>query len=134
MGERHTGGHSEQLPFVGGDALGVGTAGLDAHHPVAHLPHRHPCADVDDGAGELEAGDLGLHPPRIGVQPHPLQQIGAVQRRRRHLDEHLVGPRHRIGDIFDGEDLGSTVGVQDDSAHGADSHTGTIGLMCRQRS
>ena len=35
-------GHGEQLAFVRGDALGVCTAGLDAHHPVAHLPHRRP--------------------------------------------------------------------------------------------
>ncbi len=46
---------------------------------------------------------------RVGVQAHPLEDVGAVQRRVFDRHEDLVGAGDGFVDLLDGEDLGPSM-------------------------
>jgi hypothetical protein len=117
VGEVDGAGDRERLTFVGHDQFGVAGARLDPHHAVADLPERDAGTDGLDGAGELETEDLVLPAVRVGVTALALQGVGAVDRGVGDPDEDLVRPGGRVGDLGDGEDLGSSVLGDDDGAH-----------------
>ena len=61
-----------------------------AAHPVTRLPRGDPVAEGRDLARELQAGNVGGHPGRRRVAPHPLQDVGAVDGRTPHAHEDLA--------------------------------------------
>ena len=97
------------LPFVHCQPLRVRAARHDAHHLVARLPRAHAGTDRRDGAGELHARRLALLGERVGVEAKSLQQVGAVERRRRYVDQHLLGAGHRLGHVDDVQHVGLSV-------------------------
>ena len=115
--ERHAGWHPHCLVLVHGQLLGVGATADDAHDLVADGPPTHRAADPDDPTGELQAGHLMVR-GRARVEPHPLQQVGPVDRSGDHRDQNLGWSRHRRGDLARLQDLGSALAVQHDCSHG----------------
>ena len=61
------------------------------------------------GARVLHPGDLDGVSTRVGVEPHPLQDVGAVQRRVFDRHQDLVGAGNRLVDVLDRQDLGPSV-------------------------
>ena len=51
-------GHRHRGALVDDRELGLAAAGDDRHHAVARLEALHAGADLDDLAGQLEAGDV----------------------------------------------------------------------------
>src|SRR5215470_4124759 len=71
--------------------------GVD-HHAIAGLPPRHRAARLHDVAGEVHAHDArhGHLDPRHAP---PREDVVVVQRGGAHLEDHVLGPRLRIGEV-----------------------------------
>ncbi len=67
---------------------------------------------------ELHARDLEVG-RRSRIEPHPLQQVGPVERGRDDVDEHLLRSGDRVGDVLDAEDVDVTMITEHDRTHGA---------------
>ena len=87
--------------------LGVAAAGDQRADVVADPPRRHVAADFDDGAGDLEAGDI-RRSGRRRVLALALHQVRPVHASGRDLDQHLPGAGRRSGPLDRRQDLGST--------------------------
>ena len=114
--------HGEDLVRVHHESLGIGTPADDPHHRIADRPLRHPIATGGDPAGELHAGDLrgGRDEPGerwARIEAESLQQIGAVERCRGHVDQHLLGTGNGFGDVDESEHPDVAVLGEDDSSH-----------------
>ena len=105
---------------MGDDLVGVAAARLDAHGSVTDRPPDDIGAERTDHTGVLEARDLDRGAPRIGIQPHPLQDVGPVDRRVLDVDHDLVTTWRGIVDLLDREDFGTTVGSEHDCTHAAE--------------
>ena len=130
-------GHRDRLPFVDGDLRGVAAAGQDSHHRVADLPGGHPGTDRADPPGELQARDLvfGLW-PRLRVATDALEEIGAVDRSGRDVDDDLLRPGLQVRQLLYRHDLGPAVPVQHHRAHDASwsrDPTGVTGTTVPRR-
>src|SRR5207344_402492 len=65
--------------------------------------------------GLQDAGEVPAGAPAIGSGPeHP--QLAPIDRERTHLHEHLIGPRHWLGNIAQGDPAGSRA-VCNERAH-----------------
>ncbi len=96
--ERQVVGHPRQCPRGDHDLLGIGAAAGQAEDAVTRLPARRVIGGVDL-AGELHAGDVGRRTGRRGVMPHPLEQVGAVDRGRAHAHQHLAAHALGVGHV-----------------------------------
>jgi len=110
-------GNRKRLTSVRDDLLGVAAAGLDAHRPVADRPAGHVGTDRRDDSRVLETRDLERVVARVGIHPHPLQDVGAVDGGVLDIDGDLVASGGGSIDLLDRQDLGATMGAKDDSAH-----------------
>ena len=97
----------------------VSAAAHDAHHRGAHAPHPDALTRGGNDACELETGNLMGRGERIGIHPHPLQQIGTIHGRGPHVDENLVGPGGGIWHLDDTKNLWSTVFGEHHRTHGS---------------
>ena len=102
-------GDRQRLTAVRDDPLGVAAARLDAHHAIADRPVLHLGADAGDGACVLHARDLDGVTTGVGIEAHPLEDVGTVQRRVFDRHEDLVGAGHGLGDILDRQDFRATM-------------------------
>ena len=73
--------------------LGVRAAADEPEYAIADLPSARIGADRIDLTGELEPRNLLRRIGRRRIEPHALEQIGAVDRRRAHAHAHLAAPR-----------------------------------------
>ena len=105
-GQLDAGGPGQQLPRRDGDPLGVAAAGEQRAHLVADRPAGHALADLADDAAALQAEDVA-GALRRRVEALPLQEVGAVHRRRRDVDDHLARAAHRVGHLAPAEHLGT---------------------------
>ncbi len=87
----------------GREVLGLAAAAHDPHDPVAGLERERRRPDGLDGAGELQAGDVGRHPGRGRVVARPLVQVGPVDAGAVDPHEDLVGGRFGDGPVLDDE-------------------------------
>jgi hypothetical protein len=113
----HAGRHPRGLALVNDDLLGVRAPADDAEHAIAHGEPAHVGADLDDLTGVLEPGDVGRRAGRRRVEPHPLEEIGAVQARPAHADAHVRRRQGRRGQVDELEDLGPAGLTDADGAH-----------------
>ena len=124
------GRHRQQLALVDGAPLRVAAAAHDGHDRLVRLELGDSSTELDDVAGELHAGDVegatAVDELRTGIAASTLQQVGPIERRRRDLDDHLVGSGRRLGHIGDAEHLRFAVRLEDDRPHGDISRTNAI--------
>ncbi len=85
--------------------FGIAAAAQQGADPVADLPARHTLADACDLACDLKAQDVGCARGR-GVSTASLEQVGPVDARRAHPDQHLSWARNGIGAFGDLQRLG----------------------------
>ena len=105
---------------MGDDLVGIATTRLDTHRSVTDRPSHDVGAERTDHTGVLESGDLDRSAPRVGIQPHPLQDVGPVDRRVFDVDHDLVTTGRGIIDLLDRENFGTTVGSEHDCTHAAE--------------
>ena len=79
----------------------------EAHDAITGLPARSTRPAQLDGAGVLEAGDLGRPARRRGIAPHPLQQVGAVEAGGVHTYPDFLGTWLGQRHIAELDDLGT---------------------------
>ena len=101
VGERDGFGHAHQLALVDDRQLALAAAADDPHHAVALGEARRARAERLDDARELEAGDVLRAAGRRRIATAALQDVGAVDARRLHADEHLAGARLGVGVLLD---------------------------------
>ena len=89
-------------------------------HLVADGPAGDTGAELGDPAGALQAGVGGGAGRRV-VEALALEEVGAVDRARRHLDEHFALAGHRVGDLVPHQRLGSTGFGNRDRMHEGDA-------------
>ena len=89
-------GDGERVGLVDDGPGGLAAAADEAHHPVTDREPRHLPAGGDDRPGELHAGDVGRQPRRRRVVAPALQEVGAVQSGRPHVDEQPGVAGHRV--------------------------------------
>ena len=92
---RQAGWHRQAGSLICGAIFRVAAAGDERHHAVALFEAACAGTQRRDRARNLEPGNLGVSLGR-GIVALALHEIGAVDARRRHLDEHL--PRAGSGD------------------------------------
>ena len=103
------------VPAVLADAAAPGRV---QHHAVTDAWPLHPGADRRDHPGDVAAGDVG---ERSRLAGHALagEDVEGVERARADPHHHLAGPRDGIGPAgLVGQDLGASMAVDDDRAHG----------------
>jgi hypothetical protein len=84
-----------------GHVLGVSAAAEQAKDALSRLPHPRRRAGFGDLAGKLDPGNLRGEARRRRIFALSLQQVGAVERRRAHPHQHLVGRDRRLADLAD---------------------------------
>jgi hypothetical protein len=98
-------GHVVGRDLVGAARIGDGVlgeaAGRRAHHPVARLEVLDLAAHRLDLAGAFQADDGARPAGRAVAIAGRDREVGAVERRRAHLDQDLVGLGLGLGDIAD---------------------------------
>ena len=116
-GEKHLGdrgcllevealGHGHELALVDGDQRGVAAPAEQRHHAVARAPLRDALADALDDAGHLEPEQVLADAGRRGVAAAALHQVGAVERGGVDRDQGVLGPRVRVRELAQLEDVG----------------------------
>jgi hypothetical protein len=103
--QRHTAGSRHHLAGGDGDELRVTPACQQSTDLLPDGPLRDSVTDLGDGSGHLEPQDLAGS-RRGWIVPRSLQQVGAVDTRRTHLDEDFTVVRLDIGDFLPGELIG----------------------------
>src|SRR5690606_9272490 len=88
----------QQLRRGHGDLLRVPAAREQRAHLVADLPALDTLAERGDPAGALEPDDV-RRAGRRRVVALPLQQVGAVDRARHHVDDDLARARDGVRDL-----------------------------------
>ena len=97
--QRHTAGNRHHLAGGYGDELRVTPACQQSADLLPNRPLGDSVTDLGDGSGHLEAEDLAGS-GRGRIVARGLQQVGAVDTRRTHLDEHFTGVRFDVGDFL----------------------------------
>ena len=121
--------HRQGLPGVCDHLFGVASAGLDPHHGIADLPLGHTGADRSDRTRVLEPRDLDRESAGIGIATHPLERVGPIERGGNDVDDDLIGAGSAAIDLFDRQDLGSTLVTEYDGTHAAEPSR-TVGFSC----
>src|SRR5258708_22690751 len=87
-----------QQSFVSGDVFRVSAAAREAKPWLSGLPQMRLGTGLGDFSGKFQTGNFGGKPGGRGIAALTLQQIGPVQRRGLHFDEHLIGGDNRPWD------------------------------------
>ena len=96
--------------------LGVAAAGQQRHRALAVPPAAHRRADLDHFAGAFQPEDR-RRTGRRRIEALPLQQIGAIHRRRAHANADVVRPELRTRNLADVENVLVAGLIEDDGAH-----------------
>ena len=112
----HAGRQRHHLPGGHGHLLGVPPGREERAHLVAHLMALDALADRADPARALEAEHVG-GALRRRVEALPLQRVGAVDRAGDDVDDDLARTRLGVGQLGDGQGLGTTRVGCDDGTH-----------------
>ena len=107
-------------PAVGDGVFGE-AAGGRAHHAIARLEVLHVAADRLDLAGAFQADDRAGAAHRAVAMAGGDREVGAVERRRPHLDQDLVRLGHGLGDVAELDAL-----LADDGCF----HSSSVGRHC----
>jgi hypothetical protein len=99
-----------------GAELGIAATGNQRAHLIAHTPSADALAQFGDRAGHFHAENLG-RARRRRITARALRQIGVVQPRRGHLDQHLAGFRHRFRRVVEDKATIGTGIVDADGFH-----------------
>ena len=128
---------TRSTPSGTGSSWPAGTATFSAYPPPASSAHTSSPTDQPDTPApsaairpEHSRPGYGGRAGRRIVEPLALEQIGAVDGARRHLDQHLALAGHRIGDLGPDERLGATGFRNRDRMHAGEATPGV--RSCRQ--
>ena len=119
----HAGRQRHHLSGGDGHLLGVPTAARSAQTSSPTLQPSTPCADGADPTRALQPEHVGGALGRW-VEALSLQGVGAVDRAGDDVDDDLAGTRLRVGQVGDGQGLGTTRVGCGDGAHAA-----TLGVL-----
>ena len=98
--------------------LGLAAAADQPHHPVTRTASGSRRADRVHVPGVLEPGDVRRPARRRGIGAAALVDVGPVQAGRLHPDADLTRLHFGIGNVAEGDDVGSTRSGVDGGSHG----------------